>query len=182
MAKRRGAKRRFQKFEITWYGQDFVDIVREHGPEALWEAAKVVLAEASRRAPRRTGMLAGSGYIGVKGRSTYQKRRYWRREKFARDAEAVIGFSAPHAHLIESGRRKRGEIRPRGDVRYNGVLRRSGKKALLINGQFRSRSRYNRMSSQPFLGPALEASRDQVPRELARVYGNWLDKLLGGAP
>lgn len=167
MAKRRGAKRRFQKFEITWYGQDFVDIVREHGPEALWAAAKVVLAEASRRAPRRTGMLAGSGYIGVKGRSTYQKRRYWRREKFARDAEAVIGFSAPHAHLIESGRRKRGVIEPRR------------KRALVINGQFRSRSRYNRASSRPFLGPALEASRDQVPRELARVYGNWLDKLLG---
>lgn len=170
MAKRRGVKRKIQRFEITWYGQDFVDIVREYGPEALWEAARVVLAEASRRAPRRKGMLAGSGYIGVKGRSTYQKRRYWRREKFAKDAEAVIGFSAPHAHLIESGRRKRGMIEPRR------------KRALLINGQFRSRSRYNRMSSQPFLGPALEASRDQVPRELARVYGNWLDKLLGGAP
>lgn len=170
MAKRRGARRRVQRFEIAWYGEDFAEIVREHGPEALWAAAKVVLAEASRRTPRRSGKLAGSGYIGVRGRSTYQKRRYWRREKRAKEAEAVIGFSAPHAHLIESGRRQRGVIKPRR------------KKALLIAGQMRARSRYNRMSSRPFLGPALEASRDLVPREMARVYGSWLDRLLENRP
>lgn len=168
MAKRRGARRRVQRFEIAWYGDDFIEIVREHGPEALWAAARVVLAEAGRRIPRRSGKLAGSGYIGVKGKSTYQHRRYWRREKRAKETEAVIGFSAPHAHLIESGRRKRGEIKPRK------------RRALLIAGQYRSRSRYNRMSSRPFLGPALEASRDLVPREMARVYGNWLDRWLGG--
>jgi hypothetical protein len=179
MARRRGVRRKYQRFEIEWYGDEFIAIVREHGPEALFEAAKVVLAEASRRAPRRTGKLAASGYIGVKGQSTYKKRRYWRRERFAKDGEAVIGFSAPHAHLIESGRRQRGIIRPRGDVTRDGVLRRSGKRALTIEGNLRSRSRYNRMSSRPFLGPALEASRERVPRELARVYGNWLDRLLG---
>lgn len=167
MARRRGAKRRVQRFQIEWFGDEFVEIVREHGPEALWEAARVVLAEAGRRAPRRTGTLVSSGYIGVKGKSTYQKRRYWRKEKFAKDAEAVIGFSAPHAHLIESGRRKAGKILPRR------------KKALLIDGKFRGSSRYKRVSSRPFLGPALEASRELVPREIAKVYGSWLDRLLG---
>lgn len=179
MARRRGARRKYQQMQIEWYGDEFVEIVKEHGPEALFAAAQVVVAEASRRAPRRSGKLAGSGYIGVKGRSTYRKIRYWRRERLAKDAEAVIGFSAPHAHLIESGRRARGIIKPRGDVMRDGVLRRSGKKALTIEGNFRSRSRYNRMSSRPFLGPALEASRERVPQELARVYGNWLDRLLG---
>lgn len=171
MAKRRGARRRVQRFQIEWFGEEFVEILREHGPEALWEAAKVVVAEASRRAPRKSGKLASSGYIGVKGKSTYVKRRYWRREKKARDAEAVIGFSAPHAHLIESGRRSVGQIRPR-----------KGNRALLINGKFVSRSRFRRASSRPFLGPALEASRESVPREIAKVYGSWLDKLLGGRP
>jgi hypothetical protein len=147
-----------------------IEILREHGPEALFEAARVVMAEASRRAPRRTGKLAGSGYIGVKGKSTYSKRRFWRREKFARDGEAVIGFSAPHAHLIESGRRRAGKITPRRA------------KALRIDGKFVGASRYKRMSSRPFLGPALEASREAVPREIAKVYGSWLDKLLGGKP
>lgn len=170
MARRRGARRRVQRVQLEWYGDEFVEIVREHGPEALWAAAKVVLAEASRRAPRRTGKLSRSGYIGVKGKSTYQKRRYWRREKFAREAEAVIGFNAPHAHLMESGRRRRGVIRP---------TKRSGNKALLIDGKFRARSNYRRLSSQPFLGPALEATRDDIPKELAKVYGNWLERLLG---
>lgn len=167
MAKRRGARRRVQRFQIEWFGDEFVEILREHGPEALWEAAKVVLAEASRRAPRKTGKLASSGYIGVKGKSTYVKRRYWRREKKAREAEAVIGFSAPHAHLIESGRRRAGKILPRRA------------KALRIDGRFVSQSRYKRVSSRPFLGPALEASRELVPREIAKVYGSWLDRLLG---
>ena len=170
MARRRGAKRRVQRFEIEWYGDEFVEILREHGPEALWAAAEIVLAEASRRAPRRTGKLAASGYIGVKGKSTYQKRRYWRNERFARDGEAVIGFTAPHAHLIESGRRQTGKIKPRR------------RKALRIGDRFVSSSRFRRVSSQPFLGPALEASREAVPRELARVYGSWLDRLLGGRP
>ena len=170
MAKRRGARRRVQRFEIEWFGDEFVEILREHGPEALFEAAKVVVAEASRRAPRKSGKLASSGYIGVKGKSTYVNRRYWRREKFAKDAEAVIGFSAPHAHLIESGRRRVGKITPRRA------------KALRIDGKFVSASRYKRASSRPFLGPALEASREAVPREIAKVYGSWLDKLLGGRP
>ena len=177
---RRGAKRRVQRVELEWYGDDFVTIVSEAGPEALFAAGEIVLAEARRRAPRRSGKLANSGYVGVKGRSTYVKRAYWRRERVARNAaEAVIGFTAPHAHLIESGRRRRGDIRPRGDVRArNGTLRRSGKRALVINGSLRSRSRYKRVSSQPFLGPALEASQERVPQELARIYRARLEQEL----
>lgn len=168
MARRRGAKRRVQRVDLEWYGDEFLEIVQEHGPDALLQAAEVVRAEAERRAPRRSGKLAGSGYIGVKGRSTYRPRRYWRREKKARDGEAVIGFMAPHAHLMESGRRKRGEIRP-------GKRRR----ALRIDGQFRSRSNFRRMSSRPFVGPALEATREDIPRELAKVYRSWLERLIG---
>lgn len=170
MARRRGAKRRVQRVEIEWFGEEFIDIVREHGPEALFRAAMVVEAEAVRRAPRRTGTLAGSSYVGVQGKSTYVKRRYFRNERKVKAGEAVIGFTAPHAHLIESGRRKRGDILPRR------------KRALVINGRFVSRSTFKRQSSRPFLAPALEASREMVQREIANVYGSWLDRLLGGKP
>lgn len=170
MAKRRGARRRVQRFQIESYGNTFLSIVSEHGPDALWAAAQVVEAEAVRRAPKRSGRLAGSSYIGVKGKSTYQKRRYWRNERFARVGEAVIAFTAPHGHLIESGRRQRGKILPRR------------RKALRIDGRFVARSQFKRMSSRPFLGPGLEASRDRVPRELAKVYGSWLERLLGDRP
>ena len=54
MARRRGARRRVQRFQIEWFGDEFVEVLRVHGPEALWEAAKVVVAEASRRAPRKS--------------------------------------------------------------------------------------------------------------------------------
>lgn len=172
MARRRGAKRRVQRVELEWFGDEFIKIIEEHGIDALFSAGQVLQNEAERRAPRgRTGNLQKSGYTAVLGKSTYVKRRYWRREKRVRKGEAVIAFTAPHAHLMESGRRKSGIIRP-GKT----------KRALLINGQYRSASRFRRMSSQPFVGPAIEASQETIPAELAKVYGSWLDKLLGGRP
>lgn len=170
---RRGARRRVQRVEMEWFGDEFLDIVKEYGNEALFAAGEVVLAEATRRAPvGRTGNLKKSGYVAVPGKSTFVKRRYWRNEKKVRTGEAVIAFTAPHAHLMESGRRRRGEIR----------ARKRGRKALHFNGRFLARSRFKRMSSRPFLGPALEASQGQVPEELARVYRTWLERLLGGRP
>lgn len=171
---RRGARRRVQRVELEWFGDEFIKIIEEHGNEALFAGGQVLQHEAERRAPRgRTGNLAKSGYTAVPGKSTYVKRRYWRREKKVRTGEAVIAFTAPHAHLMESGRRKRGAIRP---------TKRSGKRALNINGQIRAASRYKRMSSRPFVGPAIEASQEKIPAELAKVYGSWLDRLLGGRP
>lgn len=174
MARRRGAKRRVQRVDLEWFGDEFIKIIAEYGNDALFKAGEVLLAEATRRAPRgRTGNLARSGYVAVPGRSTYVKRLYWRREKRVRTGEAVVAFTAPHAHLMESGRRKRGKITP---------TKRSGKRALRINGRIRAASRFKRMSSQPFVGPAIEASQETIPAELARVYGSWLDRFLGGRP
>jgi hypothetical protein len=180
MAKRRSARRRAQRVDVTWYGDDFLQIIEEHGDEALFAAGMIVKREADRRAPRgRTGNLRKSGYVSTATRSTYVSRRYWRREKKPPKGGATIGFSAPHAHLIEGGRRKAGTFGPRGDRRHNGVLRRSGKRALRIgNGMLRSRSRFRRMSSRPFLGPALEATKDTMVKELAGVLRTRLqDKL-----
>jgi len=169
-------RRGVQRVDVTLYGDEFMEIVERYGDEAMFAAGSVVLADATRRAPRgRTGNLADSGYVGTRSRSTYKKRLYWRREKKAPKGGAVVGFTAPHAHLMESGRRKRGVIRPRGDVTYQGVLRRSGKRALKINGQIRAASRFNRMSSRPFLGPALEATKETMVRELASVLKRRLE-------
>lgn len=170
MAKRRSYRRKAQQVDITWYGDDLLDIIKEYGDEALFAAGSIVLREAERRAPRgRTGNLRKSGYVSTATRSTYVERRYWRREKKPPKGGATIGFSAPHAHLIEGGRRKSGKFGPRGDRSYNGVLRRTGKRALRINGQLRARARFRRLSSRPFLGPALEATKDTMVKELAGV-------------
>lgn len=176
MARRRSMKRGIQRVDINLYGDEFMAIVERYGDEAMFAAGQIVLAEAGRRAPRATGKLARSGYVSTRSKSTYQRRAYWRKEKQPPKNGATIGFTAPHAHLMESGRRKRGNIRPRGDVTYQGVLRRRGKRALSINGSIRASSRYNRMSSRPFLGPALEASKDTLAKELASVLRSRLER------
>lgn len=166
MAKRRSMKRGIQRVDVDLYGDEFMDIVERYGDEAMFAAGQVVEREAKRRAPRgRTGNLAGSTYVGTRSKSTYRKRPYWRREKTPPKGGAVVGFTAPHAHLIESGRRKRGVIRPG-----------KGKRALVINGSVRGGSRYNRMSSRPFLGPGLDASKDTMVDELANVLRARLER------
>lgn len=168
MARRKYFRRHGYKFEITTYGDDFIKIVTQYGEEALFEAGKVVLDEAKRRAPKRTGKLLRSGYVVTRShRTAIYRKPYWRREKEPRAGEAIVAFTAPHAHLMESGRRRRGVITP---VR---------KQALKINGQIRARSRYNRMSSRPFVGPALESTKDAMARELAGVLRRRLEEKLG---
>ena len=150
MPRRKSMKRGIQKVDVALYGDEYMALVEKYGDEAMFAAGEVVLREAERRAPRgRTGNLAKSGYVGTRTKSTYVKRRYWRKEKTAPKGGAVVGFTAPHAHLLESGRRKRGVIRP---------LKGGGKRALRINGVVRSTSKFNRMSSRPFLGPGLDAA------------------------
>lgn len=157
MAKRKGMRRGVQRVDLEWYGDEFMELVEEYKDEALFAAGEIIEGEAMRRAPRASGTLAGSSYVATRSKSTYKRRRYWRREKKPPVAGATIGFTAPHAHLMESGRRKRGIIRPRN------------KRALNINGSIRGGSRFNRMSSRPFLGPALEATQDRMAEELAAV-------------
>lgn len=166
----RGPRRRAVKIDVTWYGDEFLEIVADGGDEALFAAGSILADEAQRRAPRARGNLQKSVYVATATKSSYVKRRYWRKEKKAPKGGAVIAFSAPHAHLMESGRRRAGVIAPR---------RKRGKKALRINGQFRARSRFRRMSSRPFLGPALEATKETMVRELARVLNR---KLEAGMP
>ena len=172
MAKRRGGLKR--RVQIEWYGDDFLKIVRDHGDEALFAAGQIVLKAAGRRAPRKTGKLAGSGYVSTPGRSTYQARKYFRKEKKPPVGGATVGFSAPHAHLIESGRRKSGKFGPKTGRRG------SGKKALKIGGSFVARSRFKRMSSRPFLGPALEETRETMVAELSKVLRSKLETFLRG--
>lgn len=161
-----------RKVQIAWYGDDFLDIVRKHGDEALFAAGQVVLKDAERRTPRKTGKLHSSGYVSTASRSTYVKRAYWRKEKKPPKGGATVGFSAPHAHLIESGRRKAGKFGPK-------ARRRDQRKALKIGDRFVARSRFKRMSSRPFVGPALEATKETMVRELADVLRSKLERFLG---
>ncbi len=165
MAKKKRYQRRgVQRMDVNWYGDDFAEIVEENGDAALYAAGTVVQLAAERRVTRRTGKLAASGYV-LSGRfSSYVKRRYYRNLKRAPEGGATVGFSAPHAHLIESGRRRTGAILPRR------------KQALASNGMVRSRSKFKRVSSKPFLGPALEETTTTMVESMAAVLSEYLNK------
>lgn len=167
----RGPRRRAVRLDVTWYGDEFLQIVADGGDEAMFAAGQVLADEARRRAPRgRRGNLQKSAYVSTASRSTFVKRPFWRKEKRPPAGGATIGFSAPHAHLIESGRRRAGVIAPR--------IKR-GRKALRIGSEIRARSHFRRVSSRPYLGPALEATKETMVRELAHVLNR---KLEAGMP
>lgn len=178
MAKRY-MRRKAQNVDVTWYGDDFLEIIHKYGDEAWMVAGKHLLQAATARAPRgKTGNLRKSGYVSTNTQSTYVYRPYWRREQKAPANGVTVGFSAPHSHLLESGRRRSGRIRPRGDLRYQGTLRRT-RRALKIGDRYVSRARFRRMSSRPFLGPAIEETRESIVVELSNVLRSRLEKILG---
>lgn len=161
-------ERQTMAVDVKWYGDRFLKIVRENTPEALYAAGEIVKDEASSRAPRRSGKLAGSGYVSTAQRTSYVSRRYWRREIKSRDnQEAVVAFSAPHAHLMESGRRTSGVIMPRA---------KRGKQALKVGDLYRARSRYYSSSARPFVAPGLQASKDSMVERLAAVLRGHLER------
>lgn len=159
------AKRAQRKVQVVWYGDEFAKIVGEHGEEALFAAGEILQRAAVARVPRVTGNLAMSAYVSTKSRSTYVKRRYWRKKKKPTDDKtAIVAFSAPHAHLVESGRRKAGAIAPRR------------KRALAIGGQVRARSRYRRVGGRAFLGNAIEQTKTTMVEEIAGVLRQALER------
>lgn len=159
------ARRPQRKAQVVWYGDEFLEIVSKHGEPALFAAGEVVQRAAVARIPRVTGNLARSAYVSTKSRSTYVKRRYWRKKRKPLDDQtAIVAFSAPHAHLIESGRRRSGVIAPRR------------KRALAIEGQMRAGSRYRRVRGRAFLGNALEETKTSMVEELAGVLRDALER------
>lgn len=164
----RGRRRVAQRVDITWYGDQFLEIVEKYGDEALFAAGEILLDAASSRAPRKSGRLSRSGYVGTTTKSTYRKHYGWRNEAKVKPGWAVVAFIAPHAHLQESGRRRAGPFRPRT---------KGGKRALRIgeNGQLRAGSRYRRMAAHPFLGPAINATQTKMVHELAAVLNRRLE-------
>jgi hypothetical protein len=172
VAKRRSGIRR--KLQVEWYGDDFLDIVHKHGDAALFAAGQIVLAAAGRRAPRRSGKLASSGYVSTATQSSFRQRKYWRKEKKPPIDGATVGFSAPHAHLIESGRRRAGKIAP--SKRRQRM--RTGNLALRIGDRYVATSRFKRLSSRPFLGPALEETQETMVQELSKVLRSKLEQFL----
>jgi len=156
--------------KLDWYGDEMQQLIERSSPDALYGAGNVVLDAAKTKIRDKTGNLRKSGYTGVKGRSNYQNRPWYRKEiRVQRSDRAVVAFSAPHAHLIEAT-----------GAQPSGVIRPTSRKALLIPGiGFRASARHAGMRPRPFLGPALEGTRDRMATELARRLRQDLEQKMG---
>lgn len=154
--------------QVAYYGDQFARLVDQHKDDALFAMGQVVLDEATQRAPRGpTGNLQRSGYLATRRRSTFVARRFWRKQQRPPDGCVTVAFSAPHAHLVEGGRHASGQIRPRS--------KRGPGAALKFRGVFRARASFRGVAARPFLGPAIEATKETMVHRAAQVLRNALE-------
>lgn len=93
--------------KLTWYGDQLLKEIHSNTPEAFIDGAKLLLKAAQARAPRRSGTLSDSGYIGIEGKSTYRRKKVHNKEVKAPKGGAVVGFAAFYARFVEFGTSKR---------------------------------------------------------------------------
>lgn len=90
--------------QVSWYGDDLIKQILAHQDEALFEGGELLKTEAAARAPEFTGRLKKSGYASTMKRSSYVKKRWYKKERKPRDPGIVaVGFAAPHSHMAEFG-------------------------------------------------------------------------------
>ena len=164
---------------LEWYGDKFMDIVEKTTPDALFSGGEVVLEAARGRAPRRTGELSKSGFVSTQERDNYVKGRRDRKSirKVLADSKqefrVTVGFAAWYSNLFEDTGRK-ASVAPRGNRRK--------RKLLKIPGiGVRARSRIPRMAARPFLGPAVDETKEAFAQTVAGKYRGELESKMGGA-
>lgn len=93
--------------KITWYGDDLLAALEGASDDALFEGAQELVDLAATKAPRRTGDLAGSGYVATAKRSTYRKAKGYHKEaKPTGEGVAVAAFAQFYARFVEYGTRR----------------------------------------------------------------------------
>lgn len=155
-------KRRTKILELTWYGDDFLQVIDDRGQDALVAAAEFVMAEALRRVPRRSGMLARTAYWATSKKSTWRKLRPYQKKakRVPNDHTIVFGFSAKYSHLVER-KSKAHTLAPRA--------KRGVGKAMNVwsFGKIRAKAEHPGNKAHRFFGPALEATRKEMVEHVA---------------
>lgn len=169
--------------DLAWYGDEFMGIVGKSTPRGLFKGGTVILEAARGRAPKRSGELSKSGFVLTETQDNYVRGRKDRKNirkliaTFKRPQTVTVMFAAWYANLFEDSGRKKNIVpramRKRGSsVKKAGRAIRSGK--LQIQGVlkipgigYRAKATIPRMRARPFLGPAVEESKDGFVKALA---------------
>lgn len=166
---------------LTFYGPEIESVVREATEPGLWALGQVVKRAAESRAPRRSGTLQASSFVATVKRTDYVRHRGDRHKKtMARILQkvsaqtALVGFGAWYSNLYEDTGAKRHAIP------YVGKTGRARtRKTLQITGiGFRKSVSHPGVKPQPFLAPALEATKAQGTEAFAREVRAELEREL----
>lgn len=118
-------------FDVKWFGKELLAKIVGVSESGLYSAADELLSVAQSRAPERSGELKDSGYIATSKRSTYRSKKGRIKQKPVSDGDALAGFSAFYARMVENGTSKmaaRPFLRPALDE----AKRRAGVKAVVV--------------------------------------------------
>lgn len=161
-----GERYKGKGISIEWFGDELAATVDGHDTAAMWAAGQVLKREAMRRAPVGKGTLRDSAYVQTDERSDYKRGKRDRRPLFRKRGKGgvLVGFAAFYANLFEDS----------GVVAHR--MPRKGNRPMAIKGiGVRSRVQHPGMRRRPFLGPALEASKEEMARAFAGVMSEAIE-------
>jgi len=159
-----------KSFKLDWFGDDLTRAVDSAGEPALWAAGQVLKREARERAPVKTGEMRNSMYVETTQRTDYRKgkrdRRYGRLRPKS-EKIVLVAAAAWYSNLLEDSGAV-AHVIPR--------KRRNGQKVLYIPGiGYRTSANHPGMKRKPFLSEALEANRERIGQEVAKVVKAKID-------
>jgi len=170
------AKRtRTKTFDLTWFGDDYAAAVESGTEPGLWALGNLVLDEAQRRAPKRTGRLERSGYVATTARSSYARQTRDRaRLPRPKAQQVLVAFAAFYAKILEGGATTAHAIPGTGRRSVRGAS-----KVLKIPGiGYRAAVMHPGAKRRAFLGPALESVKQQGTEVLVQEIRKQIEREL----
>lgn len=175
-------KTRTKSVALSWLGPEIEQSVRTAMEPGLWAMGDAVRDKAKGRAPRASGRLRDSAFIATSKRTDYRRGRGDRRRKQMAQIlgrvtpmSVLVGFAAWYSNLFEDSGARRHEI-PYKPKSNRGRVR----KTLQIPGiGFRKRVSHPGFKARPFLGPALEATKNEAVGDFADEVKRRLERDLG---
>jgi hypothetical protein len=172
---------KMKNLALSWYGPEIESIVRGATEPGLWALGQVVKRAAESRAPRSSGTLQASSFVATTKRTDYVRHRGDRHKRTmtrilqkVTPTTALVGFGAWYSNIYEDTGAKRHAIPYVGKT---GRARR--RKTLQIPGVgFRTGVSHPGVKPQPFLAPALEATKASGTEAFAREVREELEREL----
>lgn len=153
--------------KIDWFGNDLKRAVDRAGEPALWAAGQVLKREARERAAVKTGAMKESLYVETTQRTDYKKGKRDRRDGRLRPKSekiVLVAAAAWYANLLEDS-----------GAKPHVIPKKKGKMLNIPGIGVRRSVKHPGMARKPFLADAMEASKDRIGREVARVIGEKID-------